>query len=137
SLADGPPTRRGPMPTPADFRNLTPMVVMAALADAGTAVCEPMVNAIVEAPSDAVGAVIALLVKVGGSVEEQVRRDDVATVSAMLPAVRIPDVQRQLPGLTGGEAVLESTFAGYQPVVGSPPKRRRTTVNPLRRQEYL
>src|SRR5690606_16809825 len=27
SLADGPPTRRGPMPTPADFRNLTPMVV--------------------------------------------------------------------------------------------------------------
>jgi ribosomal protection tetracycline resistance protein len=33
--------------------------------------------------------------------------------------------------------VLESTFAGYQPVRGEPPVRRRTTANPLNRPEYL
>jgi ribosomal protection tetracycline resistance protein len=33
--------------------------------------------------------------------------------------------------------VLESSFAGYQPVNDEPPTRRRTTANPLNREEYL
>jgi ribosomal protection tetracycline resistance protein len=40
-----------------------------------------------------------------------------------LPAARADDLQRQLPGLTGGEGVLESSFAGYQPVSGDQPTR--------------
>jgi ribosomal protection tetracycline resistance protein len=46
-------------------------------------------------------------------------------------------LQRQLSSLTGGEGVLESSFAGYQPVSGEQPTRRRTTPNPLNRGEYL
>jgi ribosomal protection tetracycline resistance protein len=42
-----------------------------------------------------------------------------------------------LPGLTGGEGVLESSFAGYQPVSGDQPTRRRTTANPLNLGEYV
>jgi len=41
-----------------------------------------------------------------------------------VPAGRANDFQRQLPGLTRGEGVLELTFAGYEPVVGDPPRRR-------------
>jgi ribosomal protection tetracycline resistance protein len=41
-----------------------------------------------------------------------------------LPAVRAQDLQRQLPELTGGEGVLDSTFAGYRPVSGNQPTRR-------------
>ena len=45
-------------------------------------------------------------------------------VETVLPVTRAQDLQRQLPRLTGGEGVLESTFEGYQPVTGDPPTRR-------------
>ena len=51
-------------------------------------------------------------------------------IETVLPAARADDLQRQLPGLTGGEGVLDSTFAGYQPVSGTAPTRRRTTAEP-------
>jgi ribosomal protection tetracycline resistance protein len=54
-----------------------------------------------------------------------------------LSAARVRELQRQLPALTGGEGVLESDFDGYQPVAGPAPTRRRTTPNPLNREEYL
>jgi hypothetical protein len=33
--------------------------------------------------------------------------------------------------------VLDSSFAGYQPVSGDPPTRRRTRPNPLNLGEYV
>lgn len=45
-------------------------------------------------------------------------------IEAVLPAALAQDLQQQLPALTGGEGVLDSTFAGYQPVSGDPPTRR-------------
>jgi Translation elongation factors (GTPases) len=50
TLADGPPSKRGPMPTAADIHKLTPIVLAQALSSAGTAVCEPMVHATVDVP---------------------------------------------------------------------------------------
>jgi ribosomal protection tetracycline resistance protein len=41
-----------------------------------------------------------------------------STIDAVLPAARADDLQRQLPALTGGEGVVESSFVGYQPVSG-------------------
>jgi ribosomal protection tetracycline resistance protein len=58
-------------------------------------------------------------------------------LESALPASRVQDLRRQLPGLTGGEGVLESSFAGYEPVAGETPIRRRTTPNPLNLNEYL
>jgi ribosomal protection tetracycline resistance protein len=49
---------------------------------------------------------------------------ELAVVECVLPATRARDFQRQLSGLTRGEGVLESTFAGYEPVTGEPPVRR-------------
>jgi ribosomal protection tetracycline resistance protein len=46
-------------------------------------------------------------------------------LETVLPASSVQDLRRQLPGLTGGEGVIESEFAGYQPVTGDPPTRRR------------
>ena len=54
-----------------------------------------------------------------------------------MPAARAQSLHRQLPGLTGGEGVLESMFAGYQPATGDQPTRRRTTPDPLRFEEYM
>ena len=128
SVPDGPPSRRGPLSTAADFRKLTPLVLRQALERAGTVVCEPVVRAGLEIPAATIGAVSAALARLGASVQAPAQRDDVATIDAILPALRAQQLQRQLPELTGGEGVLESTFAGYRPTTGERPTRRQATV---------
>jgi ribosomal protection tetracycline resistance protein len=125
SVPDGPPSRRGPLSTAADFRKLTPLVLMQALERAGTVVCEPTVRVSLEIPTHTVGAVMPAMVRLGAAVETPSLQGKLSTIKAVLPAARADDLQRQLPALTGGEGVLESSFAGYQPVSGSQPTRRR------------
>jgi ribosomal protection tetracycline resistance protein len=50
----------------ADFRNLTPVVLSAALRRAGTRVCEPVLRCDLEIPHDSTGGVLALLGRCGG-----------------------------------------------------------------------
>jgi ribosomal protection tetracycline resistance protein len=95
-----------------------------ALERAGTVVCEPTVLAGLEIPTDTIGAVLPALARLGAAVEPPSPRDELSTVSAVLPAALADEVQRQLPGLTRGEGVVESSFAGYQPVNGEQPTRR-------------
>jgi ribosomal protection tetracycline resistance protein len=137
SVPDGPPSRRGPLSTAADFRKLTPLVLMQALERAGTAVCEPIVQVSVEIPTNTIGAVMAALARLGAAIETPSLEGKLSMIETVLPAARADDLQRQLPGLTGGEGVLDSSFAGYQPVSGASPTRRRTTANPLNRAEYM
>jgi ribosomal protection tetracycline resistance protein len=128
SVPDGPPSRRGPLSTAADFRKLTPLVLMQALERAGTVVCEPVVRVSLEIPDATIGAVSAALARLGASVETPLQHDHVVTIVAVLPALRAQELQRQLAELTGGEGVLESTFAGYRPTNGERPIRQRATV---------
>jgi ribosomal protection tetracycline resistance protein len=137
SSADGPPATRGPLSTAADFRKLTPLVVMQAVARAGTAVCEPMVRARLEIPRETIGDVLSALARLGAAVRAESSQIDLSIVEAMVPASCVPDVQRQLASLTGGEGVIESTFGGYRPVNGRRPMRQRTTADPVNRDEYL
>ena len=51
--------------TAGDFRHLTPLVVMAALARAGTEVHEPLHRFRLEVPADALGPVTAVLGRLG------------------------------------------------------------------------
>ncbi len=137
SVPDGPPSRRGPLSTAADFRKLTPIVLMQALERARTIVCEPVALVTLEIPTETIGSVLPLLARLGAAVEPPSLQVELATVSAVLPAARVRDVHRELPELTGGEGVLESSFTGYQPINGEPPIRRRTTASPLNLDEYL
>jgi ribosomal protection tetracycline resistance protein len=121
SLADGPPSRRGPLSAPGDYRGLTPLVLGRALERAGTVVCEPVHRIRVELPAAALGATMAAAVRLGATLDVPETRDDLAVVSGELPAVRVADLQRQVPGLTRGEGVLESSFAGYRPAVSAVP----------------
>ena len=125
SSPDGPPATRGPLSTAADFRKLTPLVLMRALERAGTVVCEPTVRVSLEIPTTTIGAVMAATARLGAAVETPSLQGKLSTIEAVLPAARADDLQRQLPALTGGEGVLESSFAGYQPVSGDQPTRRR------------
>jgi ribosomal protection tetracycline resistance protein len=125
SIPDGPPSRRGPPSTAADFRKLTPLVLMQALERARTVVCEPTVRVSLEIPTGAIGAVTSALARLGAAVETPTLQGELSTIEAVLPAARADDLQRQLAGLTGGEGVLEFSFAGYQPVTGNQPARGR------------
>jgi ribosomal protection tetracycline resistance protein len=125
SVPDGPPSRRGPLSMAADFRKLTPLVVKQALEHTGTVVCEPMAHVSVELPADSLGAVAAAMARLGAAVETPSLRGQLATIAAVLPTTQAQELQRQLPGLTSGEGVLDSSFAGYRPVSGEQPARRR------------
>ncbi len=114
-----------PSSTAADFRKLTPLVLMQALEQAGTEVCEPLARVRVELPAGAMGAVLAALARLGATVETRSLQGELGLIETVFPVVRTQELQRQLPGLTGGEGVLESSFAGYRPVDGDRPVRSR------------
>jgi ribosomal protection tetracycline resistance protein len=120
-----------------DYRRLTPLVLMQALEQAGTSVCEPMAAITVEVPSDSASALLTLLGRLDAHVEATDVQGGLATVEAVLAAASVQDVRRRLPGLSGGEGVLESRLAGYRTVAGTPPTRRRTRPDPLNREEYM
>ena len=134
---DGPPATRGPLSTAADFRKLTPMVLMQALHNAGTVVCEPLSRLRIDAAADALGAILRALNKSGAAIESQSQNESDVTIEAVVSAAAVHGMHIKLPHLTGGEGVLEPSPAGYQPVRGGQPERRRTTANPLNRLEYI
>ena len=122
-VGDGPakPTLSTPKTTAADFRKLTPVVLARALALAGTVVCEPMASARLEVPAGRIGPVLAAAARLGAAVDAPQPHGELSVLETVLPAASVNLLQQQLPGLTGGEGVLESSFAGYQPVHGAPP----------------
>jgi ribosomal protection tetracycline resistance protein len=122
-IGDGQGKRSGAArTTAADFRKLTPLVVRQALEQAGTVVCEPVLRVRLEVPAESLSAVIREVANAGAAAEPSVRAK-LATIETLLPATATRDLQRHLPGLTGGEGVLESSLAGYEPVGGEPPRR--------------
>jgi ribosomal protection tetracycline resistance protein len=131
-VADGPPSKRAST-TQHDYRRLTPLVLMDALAAAGSVVCEPIARVELGVPQRTIGAVLAAVSRLGGVGEAL----DVERAVAHLRADRVRDLQRQLPGLTSGEGVLEAHPGGYRTVHGDPPVRARTKPSPLNRKEYL
>jgi len=137
SLADGPPSRRGPMPTTRDVKRLTPLVLVQALEQAGTAVCEPVFRVAAEVPTQTIGPMLAAFGRLGAGATTPSARGELSVLEATLPASHVQELRRQLPGLTRGEGVLDSEFAGYQPVTGDPPIRKRLTPDPRNLEEYL
>jgi ribosomal protection tetracycline resistance protein len=137
SVPDGPPTTRGPLSGPQDFRKLTPLVVMAALRRAGTVVCEPVHRFRLDTPADTLSVLLPVLAKLHAVPEVSATRDSSCTLEGDIPVTRVHELRQQIPHLTRGEGVMESAFDRYEPVRGPVPTRPRTDDNPLNREEYL
>jgi ribosomal protection tetracycline resistance protein len=128
----------GPKTTAADFRKLIPIVVMRALQDAAPVVCEPVAMLALEVPEDTAGGVGQVLGRLHARVRGAHRSGAIARIQAIAPLAVVRDVQAALPGLTRGEGVVDSEFAGFEPIIGTePPTRRRTTPNGLDIVEYM
>jgi len=127
-----------PASTAKDFRLLTPLVLMSALKEAGTVVCEPIHRFDLEVPADTLGAVLAAVGRLGGAVPRApVLSGSSCALEGDVAAARVHELRQQLPGLTHGEGVLECAFDRYEPVGGPTPIRARSDHNPLNREEYL
>jgi ribosomal protection tetracycline resistance protein len=137
SVPDGPPTTRGPLSGPQDFRKLTPLVVMAALKRAGTVVCEPVHHFRLDAPADTLNALLPALARLHAVPRVSATSGSWCTVEGDVPATAVHGLRQQVPHLTRGEGVMESSFDRYEPVRGPAPARPRTGDNPLDREEYV
>ena len=123
--------------TAGDFRNLTPLVLMTALRQAGTTVLEPMHRFRFELPADLLGTVLTALGKLGAVPQTPAVSGTAYVLDGFIPAARVHELELQLPALTRGEGVLETAFDHYEQVHGPVPDRARTDHNPLDRKEYL
>ena len=125
------------MSTAGDFRGLAPLVLMQALAQAGTEVCEPLQRFRLDVPEQTLADAIRQLVQHRAAIAESVIEGDVAVIRGEIPAAEVPDFERQLPGISRGEGDLDHWQDGWQPIRGDVPIRPRTDFNPLDRVEYL
>ena len=123
--------------TGADFRGLTPLVLMSALKQAGTMVHEPIHRFRLEVPPDALGPLLPVLARLRAVPQTPTIRGSSCTLKGDIPAAGVHELRRELPALTRGEGVLECAFDRYERVSGTIPTRRRSDNNPLNREEYL
>jgi ribosomal protection tetracycline resistance protein len=123
--------------TAGDFRNLTPLVLMSALMQAGTRVYEPMHRFRLDIPADTFGSVQPAVVRLRAVPQTAAMRGSSYLLEGEIPAAQVHELERVLPSLTRGEGVLESAFDHYQQVRGAVPTRPRSDHNPLDREEYL
>jgi ribosomal protection tetracycline resistance protein len=117
--------------TATDFRNLTPLVLRAALAEAGTAVHEPVHHYDLEVPADVLTAVLPVLARLDAVPGAPAVRGDLCLLDGEIPAARIHELEQRLPGLTRGEGVLDTAFAHHRPVRGAAPRRVWPGPGPL------
>ena len=124
--------------TAGDFRGLTPLVLMAALRQAGTLVEEPMHRFDVDLPAAALGPALRLLSHLRAVPRTTHVHGAVAHLGGLVPAAHVHELQQRLPDLTGGEGDLVCEFERYAPVTGDqPPSRNRTGPDPLDRRTYV
>ncbi|SDR78662.1 ribosomal protection tetracycline resistance protein [Friedmanniella luteola] len=123
--------------TGADFRYLTPLVLMTALLRAGSCVCEPVHRFTLEAPRVAQGAVLGVLAQLGAVPLDTGYEDGLVVVGGHVPASAVHDLRLRLPGLTSGEGSLTTGLDHLRPVLGPPPERPRIDHDPTDRETYL
>ncbi|KKB10431.1 GTP-binding protein [Devosia geojensis] len=121
----------------ADHRDLTPLVLMDALRQAGTVVCEPVHRFALTLPEESLAAVLAALARLEAVPKVPAVDGRTATLDGEIAAAHVHRLQQLLPGLTRGEGVLEAEFDHYRPVRGPAPSRPRTDYDPLNRKDYL
>src|SRR4051812_11807218 len=121
--------------TARDFRQLTPVVLMRALAQAGPTVHPPAHRVRIEAPTDALSPLLSLLARLDAVPDPPAADGEQCVIEGEIPAARVDALRRRLPALTRGEGLLESTFGAWRAVRGAPPRRARSGPDPLEAKE--
>ena len=102
--------------TGTDFRQLTPLVLMAALRQAGTRVCEPVHRFRLELPAETLAATLAMLAEVRAVPYETTPQGASFVLEGDVPAAQVYPLTRLLPGVTHGEGLVDTSFHHYRPL---------------------
>ena len=98
---------------------------------------KPVEELDLEIPEDTFGAVCGALVNARATIRNAYPEGASHRIICEIPTADLRAVEQQLPGLTRGDGGWVSSFSGYVPVSGDPPKRARSGPNPLNRAHYL
>lgn len=114
--SDGPrkPISDTPRTAAADFRKLTPVILRAALEQAGTVICEPVCRFTLEVPNAALAQILPVLAQLRATPKSTKVRGETYLLKGCIPSACIHDLQQQLPNLTSGEGFLEYEFDRYE-----------------------
>jgi ribosomal protection tetracycline resistance protein len=108
--------------TGTDFRQLTPVVLMAALRKAGTRVCEPVHRFRLELPAETLAATLAMLAEVRAVPYETTPQGASVVLEGDVPAAQVYPLTRLLPGVTHGEGLVDTSFHHYRPLSAVRPR---------------
>jgi len=120
-----------------DFRNLVPLVLMEALAQAGTEVYEPINRFELSIPAHALSTALFRLSQSRAEYEQPTLHNETFFLTGTLPVETSEAFRRALPAFTEGEGVLLLQPAGFLKKEGEYPTRKRMDHNPFNRKEYL
>ncbi|MBU5442158.1 translation factor GTPase family protein [Paenibacillus sp. MSJ-34] len=120
-----------------DFRKLVPLVLMQALAEAGTDVYEPIYRFELTVPEAMMSKAVFKLSAVQAAVHETNVQNGMSHIRGTIPVSVTESFKRSLHSFTQGEGLIMVEPAGSVRVKDGVPTRARTDYNPLNRNEYL
>ncbi|MFP3388106.1 GTP-binding protein [Brevibacillus sp. SIMBA_040] len=126
-----------PVSTAGDFRKLAPLVLMEALAQAGTHVYEPIHAFELTVPAAMMSKAIYKLSAIQAVVHETAMNNGMCHITGNIPVAATESFKRSLHAFTQGEGFMLVEPAGFVRLHGEVPTRARTDYNPLNRNEYL
>ncbi|HDX9641034.1 TPA: TetM/TetW/TetO/TetS family tetracycline resistance ribosomal protection protein [Bacillus mobilis] len=126
-----------PVTTASDFRNLTPLVLMDALKQAGTCVYEPVNEFELTVPEQAISTAMYKLAAISATFSEPKLYNDSYQLTGSLPVANTENFKRMLHSFTEGEGIFTMKPSGYKKLNAPFPTRKRVDYNPLNRKDYL
>jgi ribosomal protection tetracycline resistance protein len=127
-----------PVSTPADFRNVTPMVFMEALNEAKTQLLEPVSEFELRIPKSVISKAMWDLETMRATYNEPVIIEDEMLIKGFIPVDNSKEYKLKIAAYTEGKGTFITKFYGYKEVPFELAKtREKTTWDPLNKKEYL
>lgn len=127
-----------PASTPADFRNVTPMVFMEALYQAKTDLLEPLHEFELRIPQNVLSKAIWDLQTMRATFDNPIIVEDEFLIKGLIPVENSKEYKLKIASYTEGKGMFLTKFFGYKKVPFEFAKtRQKSTYDPLNKKEYL
>ncbi len=124
--------------TPADFRNLTPMVLLEAVDQAKTKLQWPLFAFKLKVPSYAIGKALSDLARMKAGFDSPVLSDNSYNIEGRIPADLCRKYDLEVRSYTEGKGIFITQFYRYEAAPAEiEATREKTKVDPLNKNMYI
>ena len=124
--------------TPADFRNVTPMVLMEAIDSAKTRLLQPINEFELRVPAYAISKAMFDLRIMGAEFESPIAVGEEYILTGYIPFESSNSYQIKVASYTEGKGIFLTKFYGYNTTEFEERKIcKRSVINPLNKKEYI